>query len=315
MFDVKEIKKTIQQIAETRQLPEAALWEAIESAFAAAYKREYGKSDHVIRTRINAETGETSFFQVKQVVSPEEILPEDEEPKEEGEERVRFNPERHITIDDAQLVRQGVQSGEEILFPLESKTDFGRIAAQSARQAVTQKIHEMEQAAVAQEFQEKVGTLVHGRVQRIERGNVYVDLGRTVAVLPYAEQIRGERFKQGNTIRAYMLSVDMTARRSGGFVTLSRASEKFVIRLFEAEVPELTEGVLTINTSREIPESAPNLQLKAQIRLLTRLARLSDSAVSALWPLRVSSVVNRLILSIGQNQRLTSSVIHSFPQK
>ena len=246
MFDIKEIKKTIQQIAETRQLPEEALWEAIESAFAAAYKREYGKSDHVIRTRINKETGEASFSQVKQVVGPDDILGEDDEPKEEGEERVRFNPERHIMIDDAQLVRQGVQSGEEILFPLESKTDFGRIAAQSARQAVTQKIHELEQAAVAQEFQEKVGTLVHGQVQRIERGNVYIDLGRTIAVMPYNEQIRGERFKQGNTIRALMTGVDVTARRSGGFVSLSRADDRFVVRLFEAEVPELAEGVLTI---------------------------------------------------------------------
>ena len=246
MFDIREIKKTIQQIAETRQLPEEALWEAIESAFAAAYKREYGKSDHVIRTRINKETGEASFSQVKQVVGPDDILGEDDELKEEGEERVRFNSERHIMIDDAQLVRQGVQSGEEILFPLESKTDFGRIAAQSARQAVTQKIHELEQAAVAQEFQEKVGTLVHGQVQRIERGNVYIDLGRTIAVMPYNEQIRGERFKQGNTIRALMTGVDVTARRSGGFVSLSRADDRFVVRLFEAEVPELAEGVLTI---------------------------------------------------------------------
>ncbi|MDE0243222.1 MAG: transcription termination factor NusA [Candidatus Kaiserbacteria bacterium] len=263
MFDVKEIKKTIQQIAESRQLPEASLWEAIESAFAAAYKREYGKSDHVVRARINPETGETSFFQVKQVLAPEEVLPEEEMAKEEDEERVRFNPERHIMIDDAQLVRQGVQSGEELLFPLESKTDFGRIAAQSARQAVTQKIHELEQSAVAQEFQEKVGLLVHGRVQRIERGNVYVDLGRTVAMLPYAEQIRGERFKQGSNLRAYILSVDMTARRSGGFVTLSRANKNFVIRLFEAEVPELAEGTLTIKEIARNPGTRTKIAVES----------------------------------------------------
>lgn len=262
MFDVKEIKKTIQQIAETRQLSEASLWEAIESAFAAAYKREYGKSDHVVRARINPETGETSFFQVKQVLGPEEVIPE-EETAEEGDERLRFNPERHIMIDDAQLVRQGVQSGEELLFPLESKTDFGRIAAQSARQAVTQKIHELEQSAVAQEFQEKVGSLVHGRVQRIERGNVYVDLGRTVAVLPYAEQIRGERFKQGNNLRAYILSVDITAKRSGGFVTLSRAHKNFVVRLFEAEVPELTEGVLTIKEIARNPGTRTKIAVES----------------------------------------------------
>lgn len=263
MFDIKEIKKTIQQISETRQLPEEMLWEAIESAFAAAYKREYGKSDHVIRARINRENGEASFSQVKQVLDADGILPEDETATEEGETRVRFNPERHIMVDDAQLVRQGVQSGEEILFPLESKMDFGRIATQSARQAVTQKIHELEQAAVAKEFQEKMGTLAHGRVQRIERGNVHVDLGRTVAVIPYSEQIRGERFKQGNTIRAYITSVDVSAKRSGGFVTLSRADEKFVIRLFETEVPELAEGVLAIKSIARKPGIRTKIAVKS----------------------------------------------------
>ena len=129
MFDVKEMKTVIQQIAETRQLSENALWEAIEAAFAAAYKREYGKSDQIIRARINQDTGETNFFQAKQVVDEEGILPEDEMPKEEDETRVRFNPERHIMVSDAQLVRQGVKPDEEILFPLEAKSDFGRIAA------------------------------------------------------------------------------------------------------------------------------------------------------------------------------------------
>ena len=252
MFDIKEIKGVVQQIAETRHLPEEALWEALEIAFATAYKREYGKSDQIIRCRINQETGESSFFQVKQVLDEAHILPEDEMPKEEEEERVRFNSERHMMVDDAQLVRQGVKQGEEILFPLESKTDFGRIAAQSARQAITQKIHEAERDAAMAEFQGKEGKLVHGQVQRIERGNIYVDLGRTVAILPFSEQIRGERFNQGDTIRAFVQSIN-TERRSGGFVRLSRADEKFVVRLFETEVPELTEGTLEIKAIARDP--------------------------------------------------------------
>ena len=239
------MKTVIQQIAETRQLSEDALWEAIEAAFAAAYKREYGKSDQIIRARINQESGEVNFFQAKQVVDEDRILPEDETPKEEDETRVRFNPERHIMVSDAQLVRQGVKPDEEILFPLEAKSDFGRIAAQSARQAVTQKIHEAEREAAMSEFEGKEGTLAHGQVQRIERGNVYIDLGRTVAILPYAEQIRGERFKQGDTIHAYIESID-TTRRSGGFVRLSRSNKQFVVKLFEAEVPELSEEVLEV---------------------------------------------------------------------
>lgn len=252
MFDIKEIKAVVQQIAETRHLPEDALWSALEIAFATAYKREYGKNDQIIRCRINQETGEATFFQVKQVLDADHILPEDETPKEEDEERIRFNPERHIMVEDAQLVRQGVKQGEEILFPLESKTDFGRIAAQSARQAITQKIHEAEREAAMAEFQGKEGKLIHGQVQRIERGNVYIDLGRTVAILPFSEQIRGERFKQGDNIRAYVQSIN-TERRSGGFVRLSRADNQFVIRLFETEVPELAEGLLEIKAIARDP--------------------------------------------------------------
>ena len=252
MFDIKEIKAVVQQIAEARHLPEDALWSALEIAFATAYKREYGKNDQIIRCRINRETGESSFFQAKQVLDEKYILPEDEVPKEEDEERVRFNSERHIMIDDAQLVRQGVTQGEEILFPLESKTNFGRIAAQSARQAITQKIHEAERNAAMIEFQGKEGKLVHGQVQRIERGNVYVDLGRTVAILPFSEQIRGERFNQGDTIRAYVQSINME-KRSGGFVRLSRSDKKFVIKLFETEVPELGEGTLEVKAVARDP--------------------------------------------------------------
>ena len=239
------MKTAVQQIAETKQLSEEALWEAIEAAFAAAYKREYGKSDQVIRARINRDTGETNFFQAKQVLGEEQVLPEEETSDSENETRVRFNPERHMMVEDAQLVRQGVKPDEEILFPLEAKSDFGRIATQSARQAVTQRIHEAEREAAIAEFEGKEGNLVHGQVQRVERGNVFIDLGRTIAILPYAEQIRGERFKQGDTIHAFVVAID-TTRRSGGFVRLSRANAQFVVKLFEAEVPELSEGVLEV---------------------------------------------------------------------
>ena len=250
LFDIKEIKNVIQQIAESRQLSEDSLWAAIESAFAAAYKREYCKSDQIVRARINKDTGETSFFQIKLVLDDSGILPEDEDPVED-ETRIRFNPERHMLVKDAQLVRQGAEAGEEMIFELEEKGDFSRIAAQSARQAVTQKIHEAERDAAMSEFEGKEGTLVVGQVQRIERGNIYVDLGRTVAILPFEEQIRGERFRQGENIRAYVLSID-TSRRSGGFVKLSRAHPQFVVSLFALEVPELIDGVIEVKAvSRE----------------------------------------------------------------
>ena len=311
MFDIKEIKAVVQQIAEDRHLPEDALWEALETAFATAYKREYGKSDQIVRCRINQSTGESTFFQVKQVLDEAHILPEDEAPKEEDEERVRFNPERHMMVDDAQLVRQGVKQGEEILFPLESKTDFGRIAAQSARQAITQKIHEAERDAAVEEFQGKEGKLVHGQVQRVERGNVFVDLGRTVAILPFSEQIRGERFNQGDTIRAFVQSIN-TERRSGGFVRLSRADEKFVVRLFETEVPELTEGTLKIKAIARDPGVRTKIAVESKspsvdpvgafvgqrgVRVMTVKSELNGEQIDIInWPSDISEFIGEALL-------------------
>ncbi len=311
MFDIKEIKAVVQQIAEDRHLPEDALWEALETAFATAYKREYGKSDQIVRCRINQSTGESTFFQVKQVLDEAHILPEDEAPKEEDEERVRFNPERHMMVDDAQLVRQGVKQGEEILFPLESKTDFGRIAAQSARQAITQKIHEAERDAAVEEFQGKEGKLVHGQVQRVERGNVFVDLGRTVAILPFSEQIRGERFNQGDTIRAFVQSIN-TERRSGGFVRLSRADEKFVVRLFETEVPELTEGTLEIKAIARDPGVRTKIAVESKspsvdpvgafvgqrgVRVMTVKSELNGEQIDIInWPSDISEFIGEALL-------------------
>ena len=232
-------------------------------------------------------------------------------PKEEEEERVRFNPERHMMVEDAQLVRQGVAAGEEILFPLEAKTDFGRIAAQSAKQAVTQKIHEAERDAAIAEFQGKEGKLVHGQVQRIERGNVFVDLGRTVAILPFSEQIRGERFKQGDTIRAYVQSID-TTRRSGGFVRLSRTNKDFVVRLFETEVPELTEGTLEVKAVARDPGVRTKIAVESKnasidpvgafvgqrgVRVMTVKSELNGEQIDIInWPDNMAEFVREALL-------------------
>lgn len=245
MLELKEIKNIVGQIAEMRQLPKDLLWNAIESALGAAYKREYAKTDQIIRSRINRETGETQFFQVKQVLDKNDILPEDESSQDENDARIRFNSERHMLLEDAKLVNTNIKPGEELFFELEAKTDFGRIAAQSARQAITQNLHNAERTVAIEEFKEKEHTLTNGQVQRIERGNVFVDLGRTVAILPFSEQIRGERFRQGERIRTYIVSID-AKKRKGGFVLLSRANPNFVVKLFELEVPELEEGLLVI---------------------------------------------------------------------
>ena len=261
MFDLKQLNASIDQISETRHLPKEVLLSAIESAFAAAYKREYGKLDQIIRSRFNQDTGEINFFQAKKILDESNILKEDEVRTDEEDTRVHFNSERHIMIEDAKRVQQGADAGEEMLFPLETQSDFGRIAAQSAKQAITHCLHEAERNAVAKEFEGKEGTIVSGTVQRFERGNLYVDIGRTIAVLPFSEQIRGEKFRQGDRLLALIVSVD-AGRRVGGFVRLSRTDPQFVVKLFEQEIVEMANGVVYVDSIVRDPGFRSKLAVK-----------------------------------------------------
>ncbi|MEL6802999.1 MAG: transcription termination factor NusA, partial [Bacteroidota bacterium] len=163
----------------------------------------------------------------------------------EGEERkVRFDAEKHIMIDSARLIKKDVELAEELVFPLETKDDFGRIAAQTAKQVIIQKIREAEKDAALEEFGQKEGDILLGHVQRFERGNLYVDLGRVTGVIPYDEQIPGERFRPGERIRCILLKVDETAR--GIFLKLSRSHPDFLEALFTVEAPELQNGTVEV---------------------------------------------------------------------
>lgn len=243
LFDLKTINSVLLQLEEERGIPKSKILEAIEAALATAYKKEYGKRGQIIRATFDINSGKTDFFQVKNVVEPGEVLMEDEEPKDD-DERTRFNPEHHILIADAQKIKRGAKVDDEIVFPLEPKSDFGRIAAQTAKQVIIQKIREAEKVSVFGEFGEKEGTIVTGSVQRIERGNIFLDMGRASGIIPYEEQIPGERYRQGEKIRAYLTSVEETPR--GVFLRLSRAHPQFLEKLFETEVPEIVSGSVEI---------------------------------------------------------------------
>lgn len=147
-------------------------------------------------------------------------------------------------ITDAQRIKKDAALDEEISFPLETKEEFGRIAAQAAKQVVMQKIREAERSSIISEYGEREGEIVTGHVQRFERGNLYIDLGRATAVLPYDEQIPGERYRQGERVRALLLRVDEGVR--GTFIRLSRSHPKFLTKLFEAEVPELASSIVEV---------------------------------------------------------------------
>jgi N utilization substance protein A len=141
-------------------------------------------------------------------------------------------------------MKRGVLLDEEITFPLETKEDFGRIAAQTAKQVIIQKIREAERSSIITEYGERQGEIVTGHVQRFERGSLYVDLGRATAVMPYEDQIPGERYRQGERVRALLVHVDENAR--GSFLRLSRSAPQFLTALFATEVPELKNELVTV---------------------------------------------------------------------
>lgn len=253
LFDLKVIHSVLDQLEEERGIPRAKTLEAIEQALATAYKKEYGKRSQIVRAKFNSETGDVTFAQAKIVVDPSQVRMEGEESTGDDDERIRYNPEQHIFIDDARRMKKDVELDEEIIFPLEEKGDYGRIAAQTAKQVIIQKIREAEKTSVFEEYGQKLGEVISGSVQRIERGNIYIDLGRTTAILPYEEQIPGERFRQGERVRAYLYSVDEGHR--GVFLRLSRSHPKFLSKLFEMEVPELQNGTVEIKAIAREPGS------------------------------------------------------------
>lgn len=260
MFDLKVINAVLGEMEEERGIPRAKMIDAIEQSLATAYKKEFGKRGQIVTCEFDMDTGTTNFNQIKIVVDESMLKPEpklDENGKEivvetekkeevdtEEEKKVRFDEEKHIMIATAQMVKKGAELGEELIFPLEPKDDFGRIAAQTAKQVIMQKIREAEKESALAEFGQKAGDIVNGQVQRFERGNLYVDLGRVTAIMPYEEQIPGERFKPGERIRAILLAVEETPR--GIFLKLSRSHPDFLISLFDIETPELQSGAVEV---------------------------------------------------------------------
>ncbi len=260
-MDLKALAVAVNQIAEEKGIKPDQVLGAIESAIAAAYKKEYRKRTEFIRAKFDLKTGDIKFFQVKFVVEPDEVRVVEEAPpgeetgvpappvasaekEEEGEALPRYNPDRHIFVEEAEKIKKDAKSGDEIEFPLEPHADFGRIAAQAAKQVVLQGLREAERSSIKEEYADKEGEIVSGVVQRFERGNVYVDLGRAVGVMFYNEGTPGEHYRVGERLKFLVLAVQDDPRRPG--IILSRSHPKFVVKLFELEVPEIQDGVVEI---------------------------------------------------------------------
>ena len=258
-MDLKQFASALSQISEEKSISTEKVLETIEMALAAAYKKEYGEKGQIVRAKFNPKTGDVKFSQVKIVVDESMLKLEEEadgdEPSyakasegKEGEEdkKIRFNAERHIMLDEAKKINKDIASGDELEFPLEAREDFGRIAAQTAKQVIIQRIREAEREAVWNEFKDKESELVSGIIQRMEMNNIFVDLGKTVAIFPKEEQVFNEKYYVGSRMKFYILSVNSDPKGPG--IVLSRSHPKMVSRLFELEVPEIGAGTVEIKS-------------------------------------------------------------------
>ena len=250
MLDLKTMNSALEQLEEERKIPREKIMEAIEQALAAAYKKDYGKKGQIVRAKLDIDTGEVEFYQIKIVVDeslvhiPKEGEEEEDGPVDPDDTRVRFNDEHHILIEDAKKIKKDAKLEEEIVFPLENKDDYGRIAAQTAKQVIIQKIREAEREIIIEEYGSKEGEIVNGTIQKVERGVVYVDFNRATGIILPEEQIPGEFYKRGDHIKAYLYSVEETPRDVT--LKLSRTHPELIEGLFAMEAPEIASGVVEI---------------------------------------------------------------------
>jgi N utilization substance protein A len=244
------MRSALEQLEEEKKIPREKIIEAIEQALAAAYKKDYGKKGQIVRATIDIDSGKVEFFQIKIVVddSMVRIVTEENEDDEiaEDDERVRYNEEHHIFIQDAKKIKSDAKPEEELIFPLEPKDDYGRIAAQTAKQVIIQKIREAERSVIIEEYGAKEGEIINGFVSKIERGVVYIDFNRASGMILPEEQIPGEIYRRGDRIKAYLYQVEESPR--GVNLKLSRTHPEFIEGLFSMEAPEIASGVVEIKS-------------------------------------------------------------------
>ena len=255
----KEILMVVDAVSHEKNVEKAIIFEAIELALASATRKKHG-GEIDVRVAIDRLTGDYATFRRWEVVSdePEELpeLPEGEEP-----EPFEFHSERQVWLDEACEQHPGIQAGEYVEEPMES-VEFGRIAAQAAKQVIVQKVREAERAQIVEAYQDRVGELVGGIVKRVERGNVYIDLGGNAeAVIFREEMVPREAVRGGDRIRGYLREVRSEPRGPQLFV--SRTAPELLIELFTLEVPEIGEGLIDIMGAARDPGSRAKIAVRS----------------------------------------------------
>jgi N utilization substance protein A len=257
-----EFGSAIMQIAEEKSIPKNIVIETIEAALAAAYKKDYGKRGQRIRAEFNEVGGNAKFFLVKDVVDettrefPIEGEGENdaeisgnafvENSENDAEKMPRYNSERDMLLEEAKKIKKDAKIGDVIEIELPSQSEYGRVAAQTAKQVIIQKIREAERDAMFSEYKDKEGEVVSGTVQRIEGRNIYIDLGKSVGVLFPSEQVQSEMLRIGQRVKVCLNRVESDPKGPG--ITLSRAHPDMVKKLFELEVPEIFSGTVEIKS-------------------------------------------------------------------
>lgn len=224
-FDVKQLAQVMKLIAEEKNLPEDMVQEIVEGALAAAYKRDYGDREQEVKVSVNLSTGAVDVFVMKEVVETV------------GDENFE------ISLVDAKKNKKDAKVGDEIQQYVEVKT-FGRVAAQTAKQVIMQRLRESEREIVMAEYEDKVGSVVNAVVSRIESKIVRLEVGKAQAIMPMSEQSRSERYFPSQRLKVYLREIEKGFR--GPQLVVSRGASELVRALFEAEVPEMESGAVEI---------------------------------------------------------------------
>lgn len=265
---MSDLTSAIKQICEEKNLDFQVVVSTIELALAAAYRKDYGEKNQNIRVEFDPSNGKSKIFDVKTVVEnlPEEEeremlerlrdqqegirRPEKEEKKEDvvrgadEEEVKKFNPKTDIQLKEAGIMKHGATIGDEIVTELPIPESYGRMAAQTAKQVIIQKLREVERDMVLSEFKGKEKEVVSGIVQRREGRFVLVDLGKAIGILPVEEQIFNEHYNPGERIKVYIKEV--RSGNKGPEIILSRKSEEILKKVFILEIPEIANGLVEI---------------------------------------------------------------------
>lgn len=226
-INLKQLMLAVRTIAEEKNLPEETVLSVIEQAIAAAWRRDHGERDQEVRAELNVNEGTAEVFVIREVV--EEVV----------------NPATEISLDDAKKTKADAAIGDTVEEGHEV-TSFGRVAAQTAKQVVLQRLREAEREVVLAEYEDKIGTVVTGTVQRVEPRVIRIDLGKATGIIPASEQVQGERYGVGSRVKVFIKDIERDNR--GPQLILSRSTEAFIEYLFRQEVPEMETGAVEIKT-------------------------------------------------------------------